>query len=222
MIAAVGSISTVGPAIERSASRLLGPPGKARALCAGSYNSWVTAKQFYDWQTVGGTDDVMRLVDTLERADIRWCAIGGVAVNHWAAEPMVTRDVDFVVATDEIGRAVRALTEAGFRSENFPWSINFEGRSKVSLQLSTEEFYRDFPERAKPADVHGILLRVASLEDTLKGKVKAWSDAERRQSKRLKDLGDIARLIEAHPDLWGSLPEELKRQIERPGEGDQV
>ena len=25
-------------------------------------------KQFYDWQTVGGTDDVMRLVDCLERA----------------------------------------------------------------------------------------------------------------------------------------------------------
>ncbi|MDQ3120779.1 MAG: hypothetical protein M3Q89_14635, partial [Verrucomicrobiota bacterium] len=79
----------------------------------------MTAKQFYDWQTVGGTDDVMRLVDTLERADIRWCAIGGVAVNHWAAEPMVTQDVDFVVATDEIERAVSALTEAGFRSEKF-------------------------------------------------------------------------------------------------------
>ncbi len=182
----------------------------------------MTGKQFYDWQTVGGTDDVMRLVDTLERADIRWCAIDGIAVNHWAAEPMVTRDVDFVVATDAIERAVHALTEAGFRSEKFAWSINFEGRSKVSLQLSTEDFYRDFPERAQPADVHGILLRVASLEDTLKGKVKAWSDAERRQSKRLKDLGDIARLVEAHPELWESLPEALKRQIERPEEGGQV
>ena len=52
----------------------------------------MTAKKFYDWQTVGGTDDVMLLVDCLERLDIAWCAIGGVAVNHWAAEPMVTRD----------------------------------------------------------------------------------------------------------------------------------
>lgn len=43
----------------------------------------MTAKQFYDWQTSGGTDDVMRLVDVLERADVPWCAIGGVAVNHW-------------------------------------------------------------------------------------------------------------------------------------------
>jgi len=53
----------------------------------------MTAKQFYDWQTAGGTDDVMRLVDCLERADVAWCAIGGVAVNHWAAQPMVTEDV---------------------------------------------------------------------------------------------------------------------------------
>jgi hypothetical protein len=48
----------------------------------------MTAKQFFDWQTSGGTDDVMRLVDALERADIAWCVIGGVAVNHWAQHPV--------------------------------------------------------------------------------------------------------------------------------------
>ena len=176
----------------------------------------MTAKKFYDWQTVGGTDDVMRLVDCLERADIPWCTIGGVAVNHWAAEPMVTQDVDFVVATAAIEQTVGVLETAGFRSEKFPGSINFKGQSKVSLQLSTEDFYSDFPKRAVPADVHGILLRVASLQDTLQGKIKAWSDAERRQSKRIKDLGDIARLVEAHAGLWDLLPAKLKRQIERP------
>ena len=182
----------------------------------------MTAKQFYDWQTVGGTDDVMRLVDCLERADIPWCAIGGVAVNHWAAEPMVTQDVVFVVASDAIGRAVDVLTVAGFKAKKFQWSVNFKGRSKVSLQLSTEDFYRDFPKRAVPADVHGILLRVASLEDTLKGKIKAWSDTERRQSKRIKDLGDIARLVETHPKLWDLLTGELKKQIERPSKRRKV
>ena len=178
----------------------------------------MTAKQFFDWQTSGGTDDVMRLVDCLERADIAWCAIGGVAVNHWAREPMVTQDVDFVVATDAIEQTVTLLEGAGFRSERFEWSVNFQGRSKVSLQLSTEDFYREFPSRAVPADVHGILLRVASLEDTLRGKIKAWADPQRRQSKRIKDLADIARLVEAHPELWDLLTADLKRQLEPPGE----
>jgi len=176
----------------------------------------MTAKQFYDWQTSGGTDDVMRLVDVLERADVAWCAIGGVAVNHWAEQPMVTQDFDLVVTSDAIDRTVSLLEKSGFRSERFEWSVNFKGHSAVSIQLSTEDFYRDYPSRAVPADVHGILMRVASLDDTLRGKMKAWAEPERRQSKRIKDLADIARLVETHPELWSDLPDELKDQVQKP------
>ena len=158
----------------------------------------------------------MRLVDCLERADVAWCTIGGVAVNHCAEEPMVTQDVDFVVAIDAVERTVSLLEDAGFQSTRFEWSVNFKGHSKVSMQLSTEEFYSDFPSRAVPADVHGILLRVSSLEDTLKGKMKAWSDPEQRQSKRIKDLGDIARLVETHPHLRDRLTDDLKQQLQAP------
>ncbi len=177
----------------------------------------MTDKRFYDWQTAGGTDDVMRLVACLERADIPWCAIGGVAVNHWAEEPMVTKDVDFVVAVDAIDKTVGLLEKEGFAPARFDWSINFQGLSRVSIQLSTEALYHGFPARSVPADVHGILLRVASLEDTLTGKIAAWRDPRRRQSKRVKDLGDIIRLVEAHPHLWAGLPVELKEQVDQPG-----
>ncbi len=176
----------------------------------------MTAKQFYDWQTSGGTDDVMRLIDILERSDIEWCIIGGVAVNHWAEQPMVTQDVDMVVASTDIERTVSLIEDAGFETQRFKWSINFKGNSAVSIQLSTEDFYYDYPSHAVPADVHGMLMRVASLEDTIKGKIKAWSETKRRQSKRIKDLADIARLVEAHPVLWDSLPDTLKQQIEQP------
>ncbi len=176
----------------------------------------MTGKQFYDWQTRGGTDDVMRLVDCLEREDVAWCIIGGVAVNHWAQQPMVTQDVDFVVAVEAVERTVSLLEEAGFRSERFEWSVNFKGRSAISIQLSTEDFYRDFPSRAVPADVHGILMRVASLKDTLRGRIKAWSEPQHRQTKRIKELADIARLVEAHPHLWELLADDLKRQLQRP------
>ena len=176
----------------------------------------MTPKRFYDWQTAGGTDDVMRMVDCLERADLAWCAIGGVAVNHWADEPMVTQDVDFVVAAESVELAVKFLEEADFKSKRFQWSVNFRGHSKISIQLSTEDFYKDFPSRSVPADIHGILMRVASLEDTLNGKIKAWRDTERRQSKKLKDLGDIARLVESHPHLWKLLDNDLKTIIQKP------
>lgn len=175
----------------------------------------MTEKQFYDWQTLGGTDDVMRFVNALERADIVWCAIGGIAVNYWAEDQMVTQDVHFVVAADSVERAEKSLVDAGFKREQFEWSINFKGSSKISIQLTTEDLYRDYASRGIAADVHGILMRVASLDNTLAGKIRAWSDPNRRQSKRIKDLADIARLVESHPELWEKLPLPLQLQIER-------
>jgi len=87
-------------------------------------------------------------------------------------------DIDFVVAVDEVDRVVTALEAVGFGADRHEWSANFRGRSQISLQLSVEDFYREFPGRAVPADVHWILLRVASLEDTLAGKIKAWRTPE--------------------------------------------
>ncbi|HIL71008.1 MAG TPA: hypothetical protein EYG38_14320 [Verrucomicrobia bacterium] len=92
--------------------------------------------------------------------------------------------------------------------------MNLKGNSKVSVQISTGTEYEGYPDRAVAADVHGILMRVASLEDTLKRKIHAWRDHERRASKRLKDLADILRLLETHPDLKEKLPEDILVKIQ--------
>lgn len=173
----------------------------------------MTLRQFYDWQTAGGGGDVSLLVATLEQREIAWCMIGGLAVNHWAAEPMATADVDLVIALERVEEAVTALREAGFTAKKFKWSINLKGRSKVSVQISTEEVYQEFPSRAVPADIHGILMRVASLTDTLHGKILAFRDTDRRASKRQKDVLDITRLVEAHPKLRKLLPADVAKRI---------
>ncbi len=175
----------------------------------------MTLRQFYDWQTMGGGSDVSALVQSLDKLEILWCMIGDLAVNHWSLEPMATADVDLVIAAERIDDAVSALTGAGFSEQRFDWSINFKGQSKVLIQVSTEAFYQKFPVRAVAADVHGILMRVACLEDTLAGKIAAFSDSNRRPSKRQKDLADIARLIEAHPALKATLPESISSRLEQ-------
>jgi hypothetical protein len=173
----------------------------------------MTMRQFYDWQTAGGGGDVSLLVQTLERLEIPWCMIGGLAVNHWAREPMATADVDIVIAAERVVEAVKALRAAGFKSKKFKWSVNLQGRSKVSVQISTEKIYHGFPGRSVPADIHGILMRVASLTDTMTGKLLAYGDKERRASKRQKDLTDILRLVEAHPKLKKLLPADVAKKI---------
>lgn len=154
------------------------------------------------------------MVDVLQRLKIPWCMIGGLAVNHWAAEPLATADVDIVIAAQRVEEAVSALEAEGFQAKRFDWSINLTGSSKVSVQISTEDFYRDFPSRSISADVHGIPMRVASLKDTLAGKVAAWSDKARRPSKRQKDLLDVMRLVESHPELRDALPRELRKRLD--------
>jgi hypothetical protein len=174
----------------------------------------LTERQFYDWQTAGGGGDVLRLVEVLERLEIPWCMIGGLAVNYWADEPLATADVDIVIAAERVNDAVDALVAAGFQAKHFEWSVNLKGSSKVSMQISTDEMYREFPGRGVAADVHGILMRVASLEDTLAGKIVAWRDQRRRPSKRQKDLLDIMRLVESHAELKSALPPELASQLD--------
>ncbi len=173
----------------------------------------MTLRQFYDWQTLGGAKDVSRLIAALEDREISWCMIGGLAVNHWALEPMTTADVDLVIVSEKVEEAAEVLQSLGFSESRFDWSINFKGESKVSIQISTEEMYLDFPRRAVATEVHGILMRVASLEDTLQGKIAAYEEPQRKPSKKLKDLTDIARLLEAHPYISERIPAQIAAKL---------
>ncbi len=156
---------------------------------------------------------MLRLVEVLERLEIPWCMIGGLAVNYWAEEPLATADVDVVIAAERVDEAVDALISGGFKAKRFEWCVNLEGSSKLSFQINTNEMYRDFPSRSVAADVHGILMRVASLKDTLAGKIVAWRDHARRPSKRQKDLLDIVRLVESHSELQAELPAEIAAHL---------
>jgi hypothetical protein len=56
-------------------------------------------------------------------------------------------------------------------------------------------------------------MKVAALEDVLRGKVWAYMDETRRRSKRQKDLADIMRIIEVFPELAEKLPRTLKEHL---------
>jgi hypothetical protein len=56
-------------------------------------------------------------------------------------------------------------------------------------------------------------VRVACLKDAAQGKLWAYSDPQRRLSKRKKDELDLIRPAEAHPELKSLYPAELKDLI---------
>jgi hypothetical protein len=83
--------------------------------------------------------------------------------------------------------------------------------SDLRIQLQTDSRYQDFIPRARTKKVLGYMMKVADVEDVLKGKTWAYQDETRRRSKRQKDLADIIRLIEAYPGLRRRLPPEIKK-----------
>lgn len=158
------------------------------------------------------TEFLDRLIGLLEAQGIRYCVVGGQAVNAYA-EPVVSLDLDLAVAVDDLARAESQL-RAAFAVERHAHSLNVsESGSDVRVQIQTDPRYAGFPERASVRQILGIRLPVAALEDVLQGKVWAASDPGRRPSKRLKDLADIARLLEVSPELRPLVPPEILSKL---------
>jgi len=166
------------------------------------------ALEYWKAVTADRTGFLDRLVALLSEAGIRYCVIGGQAVNAYV-EPVVSLDLDLAIATPDLERA-QTLLRAHFRVEPFAHSVNVSAPgSDLRVQLQTDRRYAEFVEQATPREILGLLLPVARVDAVLQGKVWAARDPERRPSKRQKDLADIARLLEAYQDLRCNVPQDV-------------
>jgi nucleotidyltransferase AbiEii toxin of type IV toxin-antitoxin system len=165
----------------------------------------VRAQTFWKTVTMDDSDLLHDLISLLDENKARYCVIGGQAVNAYA-EPLVSLDLDIVIAAEDMER-VEALCREVFTVERFPHSINLsKAESDLRVQIQTDPRYFSFTEHASPKSVLGVTLPVARVEDVLQGKIWAASDHSRRGSKRQKDLADIARLLDEYPDLRDRVP----------------
>lgn len=177
-------------------------------MCEVVYTFDMQGAAFWRAATMDTTDMLGDVLAFLRAHDVRFCAIGGVAVNAYV-EPVVTLDLDLVLAAPDLVR-VSPLLASDFSVERFAHSLNLaKPGSDLRVQLQTDARYAPFVDRAQEARVLGITLPVARIEDVLQGKVWAATDPGRRGSKRQKDLADIARIIESRPDLRTKVPAEV-------------
>jgi len=172
----------------------------------------MTAEEIYESVTNGGATDFAQVAAILERHG-PWSLIGGLAVNCYV-EPVYTVDADIVVAAENLARVRESLAAAGFRLEEFAHSLNAsKPGSKLQIQFTQDLRYQDFIERAERREVLGNFIPVARLEDIMQGKIWAWTDPERRPTKRKKDELDLMRIAEAFPKLRPKIPREIVEQL---------
>lgn len=170
----------------------------------------MTKKEFMNILSNNQEDVLQLLLNLLNDMKIDYCVIGGLAVNAYV-EPVVSMDLDLVVAVKEVDNLIKEA-EKIFKIEKFPHSFNFNSpKSDLRIQLQTDPRYQTFISHASTKDVMGYEMKVAAIEDVLQGKTWAYSDKQRRKSKRQKDLADIFRLIETYPSLKDLLPESIEK-----------
>ncbi|MFZ5799883.1 MAG: nucleotidyl transferase AbiEii/AbiGii toxin family protein [Candidatus Omnitrophota bacterium] len=172
----------------------------------------MTQKEFFRRVTNGKDDFLQAFLDILRRKKVKFCAIGGLAVNAYA-EPVVSLDLDVVVVSEDLNSLLPQLKK-DFRVETFKNSINLSRRgSGLRIQIQTDRRYQPFIAKASLKEVLGYKIPVAAIEDVLKGKFWAAMEETRRPSKRQKDFADILRLLEVRPTLKRLLPEKLKKRL---------
>ena len=168
----------------------------------------MTKKEFMNAIVNGKTDVLQVFLNAVSQLSADYCVIGGLAVNAYA-EPVVSLDLDIVVGAADIEGVCRAVAEH-FKIERFAHSVNLSSsESDLRIQLQTDTRYQDFIRNATVRNVLGYEMKVAGVEDVLKGKLWAYSDEHRRMSKRQKDLADILRLVEVLPNLANNVPSEI-------------
>lgn len=173
----------------------------------------MTAKEFLNNLANGKIDVIQFLLNKFKELNIDYCVIGGLAVNAYA-EPVASLDIDLVLAVNDIEKFLKEIKK-NYKASKFPHSINLvHPDSDLRIQIQVDLRYQSFIANALLKKVLGYNMKVASLEDVLKGKIWAYSDKERRKSKRQKDLADILRLVETHPSLLNLIPKEIRAIIE--------
>ncbi len=173
----------------------------------------MTGKEFLNSLVNGKSDILQLLVDILTETGSRYCVIGGLAVNAYV-DPVVSLDVDVVLAAQDVAVVANVAKERGLRVEQFEHRVNLSSAgSDLRIQVQTDPRYQEFIAGAELRDVLGYKMKVAKLEDVLQGKVWAYMDKTRRRSKRQKDLADVLRITEAFPELSARLPQSLKEEL---------
>jgi len=154
----------------------------------------------FELTTQGGATGFARLISACESFR-PYCLIGGLAVNCYV-EPVYTLDADLVVIASSLPELTATVDASAAGSE-------------LRIQFTTDERHQSFPARSVDADVLGVRVKVACREDVTQGKLWAYTDPERRLSKRKKDELDLIRLAEAYPELKSLYPRELRDQLDK-------
>jgi hypothetical protein len=137
-------------------------------------------------------ETVKRVLETLDRNQIPYAVIGGLAVSHHS-KPRLTQDVDLVVLQEDTGR-VRALFPGCYQRGTAIVEVYDIDGTRVDFLPAKLRYQREVVRNSGTGEIEGTPARVASVRDLLLLKMFAAPNRHELDA-RIQDQADIASLL---------------------------
>jgi hypothetical protein len=137
-------------------------------------------------------ETVKRVLETLERNQVPYAVIGGLAVSHHAV-PRLTQDVDLIVLAEDMGK-LRSLFPGCYRPGTAVVETYDIDGTRVDVLPAKLRYQREVVARAVPGGIQGTPTRIAAVRDLLLLKMFAARNRHELHTRRA-DEADITGLL---------------------------
>ncbi len=168
--------------------------------------SLMTSTQLSSW----GSKMVLAPLDVigvLNRAKVSFVLAGGYGIEVWRKEPRATKDVDLVVATRHLKKAVKALCMAFPNLEPVDTNVVIRLKDRdtkgvlIDLTKQQQQLYREVFKHTKQIGSGKDSYRIPSLEMALAMKYSAMASPNRVVESKYQDAHDFILMVKNNPDF---------------------
>jgi hypothetical protein len=142
-------------------------------------------------------DTVKRVLETLEKNQVPYAVIGGLAVSHHAV-PRLTHDVDLIVPAEVMGR-IRSLFAGCYQRGTAVVEVYEIDGTRVDFLPAKLRYEREALAKAVPGTIGEISARIVAVRDLLLLKMFAASSRP-VLGDRKQDEADITRLLDMNKE----------------------
>jgi len=155
-------------------------------------------------------DTVKYVLETLDKNQVPYAVIGGLAVSHHAV-PRLTQDVDLIVPAESMGR-IRSLFPNCYQRGTAVVEVYDIDGTRVDFLPAKLRYEREVVAHAVPGAIGDILAKIASVRDLLLLKMFA-AGSRPVLGDRKQDEADITRLLEINKE--NITPEQIRYIADR-------
>lgn len=145
-----------------------------------------------------------KVLEVLNRAKVSFVLVGAHGLAGWRKKPRATEDVDVIVASKHLRKAVEALQAAFADLEpvELPMVIRMRDRDTqdvaIDIMKPLQQPYREAFKHTRSVEVEEQAVRIPSLEMALTMKFSAMISPYRAEEDKLLDAHDFIHMVKAN------------------------